>query len=241
AGPVLDLKLGTSDSGNNPTSFTSRRAYDLITEGFGPGANGPVLVGVLIDNPSAIEKVQALPASLLSLNNVQQVSPPRFNGDKSAAVITVLPKPSPQDHATVDLIHELRTNLRGEFQGSGATPLVGGSTALFIDVGEQQSARLPWFLAGVLVLSFLLLLAVFRSVLVPLKAVAMNLLSIAASFGILVAVFQRGWLGGLIRVDKEGPVEAFLPMMLFAVLFGLSMDYEVFLLSRLRDECLKYG
>jgi RND superfamily putative drug exporter len=241
AAPVLALQLGTSDAGNNPTTFTSRRAYDLITEGFGPGANGPVLVGVIIDNPDAVVNVQELPASLADFPDVQQVSPPRFNDDKSAALITVLPKSSPQDHATVDLIHHLREDLHSKFRGTGATPLVGGSTALFIDVGDEQSARLPWFFAGVLALSFLLLLAVFRSLLVPLKAVAMNLLSILASFGILVAIFQWGWLAGLIGVDKEGPVEAFLPMMLFAVLFGLSMDYEVFLVSRIREEYLKSG
>ena len=241
AAPVLDLQLGTSDSGNNPTTFTSRRAYDLITEGFGPGANGPVLVGLIIDNPAAIGKVQALPASLSNFNNVQQVSAPRLNEDKSAAVITVLPKSSPQDQTTVDLIHDLRDNLRATFRDTGATPLVGGSTALFIDVGQQQSARLPWFLAGVLALSFLLLMAVFRSLLVPVKAVFMNLLSIAGSFGVLVAVFQWGWLAGVIGVDKKGPVEAFLPMLLFAVLFGLSMDYEVFLVSRIREEYVDSG
>ena len=241
AAPVLDLQLGTSDSGNNPTTFTSRRAYDLITEGFGPGANGPVLVGLIIDNPAAIEKVQALPASLSNFNNVQQVSAPRFNEDKSAAVITVLPKSSPQDQTTVDLIHDLRDHLRATFRDTGATPLVGGSTALFIDVGQQQSARLPWFLASVLALSFLLLMAVFRSLLVPVKAVFMNLLSIAGSFGVLVAVFQWGWLAGVIGVDKKGPVEAFLPMLLFAVLFGLSMDYEVFLVSRIREEYVDSG
>ena len=241
AAPVLDLQLGTSDSGNNPTSFTSRRAYDLITEGFGPGANGPVLVGLIIDNPDSVAKVQALPASLAGFTDVQQVSAPRFNDDKSAALITVLPKSAPQDHATVDLIHDLRATLRAGFRSTGATPLVGGSTALFIDVGDQQSARLPWFLAGVLALSFLLLMAVFRSLLVPVKAVFMNLLSIGGSFGLLVAVFQWGWFAGLIGVDKKGPVEAFLPMMLFAVLFGLSMDYEVFLVSRIREEYLKSG
>ncbi len=241
AAPVLDLRLGTSDSGNNPESFTSRRAYDLITEGFGPGANGPIIVGVTIDDPAALSTVEQLPDFLGDFAGVQQVSPPRFNDDKTAAVITVIPAYAPQDSETVDLIHDLRRSLAGEFEGTGAHPLVGGSTALFIDVGTQQSERLPYFLGAVLLLSFLLLMAVFRSLLVPLKAVAMNLLSIGAAFGILVVIFQWGWFGNVLDVSREGPVEAFLPMMLFAVLFGLSMDYEVFLVSRIREEYLKSG
>jgi RND superfamily putative drug exporter len=241
AAPMLDLRLGTSDSGNNPESFTSRRAYDLLSEGFGPGANAPIVVGAIMDDPAAMTKVEQLPQVLAALEGVASVSPPRFNQDRNAAVVTVIPDSSPQDQKTVDLIHEMRRTLASEFQGNGARALVGGSTALFIDVGGQQASRLPYFLAGILLLSFLLLLVVFRSLLVPLKAVLMNLLSIAAAFGILVAVFQWGWLGGVLGVTREGPVEAFLPMMLFAVLFGLSMDYEVFLVSRIREEYLKSG
>jgi RND superfamily putative drug exporter len=241
AAPALDLRLGTSDAGNNPESFTSRRAFDLITEGFGPGANGPVIVGITIEDAGAVPQVESLPEDIAQFDGVAQVSPVQFNDDETAAVITVIPEAAPQDQATVDLIHGLRRTLKGQFEGSAATPLVGGSTALFIDVGDQQTARLPYFLAAVLLLSFLLLMAVFRSLLVPLKAVIMNLLSIAAAFGILVAIFQWGWLAGPLGVSREGPVEAFLPMMLFAVLFGLSMDYEVFLVSRIREEYLKSG
>jgi len=241
ATPTLGLRLGTSDAGNNPESFTSRRAYDLVTEGFGPGANGPIIVGLTIDGQSAVRAVEQLPEFIGSLEGVHLVSPARFNESQTAGVITVIPASAPQDPETVDLIQLLRRELRNEFEGSGVQPLVGGSTALFIDVGTQQTERLPYFLAAILVLSFLLLMAVFRSLLVPLKAVAMNLLSIAASFGILVAIFQWGWLGGVLGVSREGPVEAFLPMMLFAVLFGLSMDYEVFLVSRVREEYLKSG
>ena len=241
AAPVLDLELGTSDAGNNPDSFTSRRAYDLVTEGFGAGANGPIIVGVTIDDHAAVSTVEQMPEFIDGLDGVSQVGQPRFNEDQTAAVIPVIPSSSPQDRETVALIHELRRELRAEFEGTDAEPLVGGSTALFIDVGEQQTERLPYFLGAVLLLSFLLLMAVFRSLLVPLKAVAMNLLSIGAAFGILVAIFQWGWLGGIFGVSREGPVEAFLPMMLFAVLFGLSMDYEVFLVSRIREEYLKSG
>jgi RND superfamily putative drug exporter len=241
AAPVLDIELGTSDAGNNPESFTSRRAYDLITEGFGAGANGPIIVGVTIDDPAAVAEVEQLPEFISGLDGVAQVGQPRFNDDQTAAVIPVIPSSSPQDRETVALIHDLRRQLHAQFEGTDAEPLVGGSTALFIDVGEQQTERLPYFLGAVLLLSFLLLMAVFRSLLVPLKAVAMNLLSIGASFGILVAIFQWGWFGGILGVSREGPVEAFLPMMLFAVLFGLSMDYEVFLVSRIREEYLKSG
>jgi RND superfamily putative drug exporter len=198
-----------------------------------------VVVGVLIDDQSAVAKVMQLPEFLAGFEGVAQASPARINDDSTAAVVTVIPQSAPQDEATVNLIHLLRASLAREFEGTGARPLVGGSTALFIDVGDQQSSRLPYFLAGVLALSFLLLMAVFRSLLVPLKAVLMNLLSIGASFGLLVAIFQWGWLGGLIGVEREGPVEAFLPMMLFSVLFGLSMDYEVFLVSRIHEEYLR--
>ncbi len=241
AAPALDLRLGTSDSGNNPESFTSRRAYDLISEGFGQGANGPIMVGAVIDEPAAVEKVEQLPDLLTGFEGVEQVSTTRFNEEKTAAVIIVTPASAPQDRETVDLIKVMRGALAEELEGSGARPLVGGSTALFIDVSEQQATRLPYFLAAVLLLSFLLLMAVFRSLLVPLKAVLMNLLSIGASFGILVAIFQWGWLAGPLGVVREGPVEAFLPMMLFAVLYGLSMDYEVFLVSRIREEYLESG
>lgn len=236
AAPVLALRTGTSDAGNNPTSFTSRRAYDLLSQGFGPGANGPILVGLIIDNPSAIDKINALPDELKSVHGVQQVSGVRFNDEKSAAVLTVIPDSAPQDQGTVDLINALRKDLRADFKGTGARPLVGGSTALFIDVGNHVTSRLPIFFGAVIALSFLLLMAVFRSIVVPVKAALMNLLSIGSSFGILVAVFQWGWLGSIVGVSREGPVESFLPMMLFAVLFGLSMDYEVFLVSRIQEE-----
>jgi RND superfamily putative drug exporter len=241
ASPVLGLRTGTSDAGNNPESFTSRRAYDLLSEGFGPGTNGPILVGLIIDNPSAVDKVQTLPDTLKSMAGVSEVSGVRFNADKTAAVITVIPDSAPQDQGTVDLINLLRKDLRADFDGIGARPLVGGSTALFIDVGNHVTSRLPIFLGAVIALSFLLLMAVFRSVLVPIKAALMNLLSIGASFGILVAIFQWGWLGSIVGVSREGPVESFLPMMLFSVLFGLSMDYEVFLVSRIREEYVATG
>ncbi|MEK7247765.1 MAG: MMPL family transporter [Chloroflexota bacterium] len=175
------------------------------------------------------------------MRNVAAVSPVSFNQDRSAATITVIPGTSPQDEGTVVLVHELRETLPTTLAGSGAEPYVGGSTALFIDVGDRIESRLPIFFAAIIGLSFLLLMAVFRSVVVPVKAAIMNLLSIGASFGVLVAIFQWGWLGSVVGVHREGPVESFLPMMLFAVLFGLSMDYEVFLVSRIREEYLRTG
>ena len=234
--PVLDLRLGISDPGNNPESFTSRRAYDLIADGFGPGTNGPVVVGFRIDDPSAAGHVGEAPEYLATVDGVASIGPAVFNEDGTAAIVTVIPESAPQDAATVTLIHDLRSALRTEYADSGAEPLVGGSTAVFIDVGEHLSHRLPYFLGAVIALSFLLLVFVFRSILVPLKAALMNLISIGASFGVLVAIFQWGWFGGVFGVAREGPVEAFVPMMLFAVLFGLSMDYEVFLVTRIREE-----
>lgn len=239
--PVFDIQLGTSDAGNNPTSFTSRRAYDLLSEGFGPGANGPILIGLRIDDAASEPEIEALPDVIRRVRNVAAVSPVSFNQDRSVATITVIPGTSPQDEGTVVLVHELRETLPTTLAGSGAEPYVGGSTALFIDVGDRIESRLPIFFAAIIGLSFLLLMAVFRSVVVPVKAAIMNLLSIGASFGVLVAIFQWGWLGSVVGVHREGPVESFLPMMLFAVLFGLSMDYEVFLVSRIREEFLRTG
>ena len=238
--PLLSLRLGSSDAGNNPTAYTSRRAYDLLSQGFGPGFNGPILLVVRVDtpdDPATIARVEALPAALKRIAGVDAASPPRFNAAKTAAIITVTPTTSPQSAATSVLVQRLRTDLAPTLQGSGATVLVGGATAMFIDIGDRIASRLPLFFGAVIGLSFLLLMAVFRSVLVPLKAALMNLLAIGAAYGVLVAVFQWGWLGGLIGV-RPGPVESFLPMFLFAILFGLSMDYEVFLVSRIREEYL---
>ncbi len=238
--PLLRLQLGSSDAGNNPTSFTSRRAYDLLTRGFGPGFNGPALVAVRIDEARGVAATQALPAALNGLPGVADVSQPRFNPGQTAAVFTVTPTTSPQSSATKDLVQRLRADLRARLGGSGATALVGGSTASFIDIGDRVTSRLPFFFAAVIGLSLVLLLIAFRSVVLPLKAALMNLLAIGAAYGVLVSIFQWGWLGGLIGVHP-GPVESFLPMFLFALLVGLSMDYEVFLVSRIREEYLASG
>jgi len=238
--PALDMRLGSSDAGNSPQSFSSRRAYDFLARGFGPGFNGPILLGFSIDEGET-EAVDQLPAALAEMENVALVLPASFNQDRTAAIIRVVPGTAPQEEETKDLVYDLREDLRGRFTGTGIQPYVGGPTALYVDLGQRIGSRLPFFMAGVIGVSFLLLMAIFRSVVVPLKAAIMNLLSIGASFGVLVAIFQWGWLGDVVGVHREGPIESFMPMMLFAVLFGLSMDYEVFLVSRIREEYLRTG
>lgn len=241
AAPVLDMRLGSSDAGGNPTSLTSRRAYDLLAEGFGVGFNGPVLIGAAIDDPDTSQAVGQLPDLIEQQPGVASVSPPRFNQAGTAATISVIPATAPQDEETEQLIHRLRDTVPETLHGSGARAFVGGPTAVFIDVGDKIESRLPIFFLGVIGLSFLLLMAVFRSIVVPIKAALMNILSIGAAYGVLVAVFQWGWFAGLLGVPSTGPIESFLPMMLFAVLFGLSMDYEVFLVSRIQEEYLRTG
>ena len=241
AAPVLDLRIGSSDAGSNPESLTSRRAYDLLAEGFGVGFNGPILVGIAIDGPGGASAVEKLPSVIEQQAGVVSVSPPRFNADSTAATITVIPDSSPQDEDTERLIERLRRIVPEALDGTDASALVGGSTAVFIDIASRIASRMIFFFIGVIGLSFLLLMAVFRSILIPLKAAVMNILSIGAAYGILVAVFQWGWFGGLLGVSNTGPIESFLPMMLFAVLFGLSMDYEVFLISRIQEEYLRTG
>jgi RND superfamily putative drug exporter len=240
AAPVLDMRLGSSDAGNNPESLTSRRAYDLLARGFGTGFNGPIILGFSVDDGET-GPIQALPGVLKNTEGVAQVSQPTFNADRSAAVITLIPTTAPQDEKTAELVHRLRVDLKQTFAGTNVRPFVGGPTALFIDIGTKVGARMPLFFGAVIGLGFLVLLILFRSLVVAVKAAIMNLLSIGASFGILVAIFQWGWLGGIVGVYREGPIESFMPMMLFAVLFGLSMDYEVFLVSRIREEYLKTG
>jgi len=241
AAPVLDLQLGSSGAGGNPTSRTSRRAYDLLAEGFGVGFNGPVLVGVAIDDPNASQLVDQLPDLIKGQGSVASVSPPRFNDARTAGTINVIPATAPQDEETKQLIQRLRDIVPWTLEGSGVRAFVGGPTAVFIDVGDRIESRMPTFFLAVIGLSFVLLMAVFRSIVVPVKAALMNVLSIGAAYGVLVAVFQWGWFAGPLGVPSTGPIESFLPMMLFAVLFGLSMDYEVFLVSRIQEEYLRTG
>jgi putative drug exporter of the RND superfamily len=230
--PLLSIRLGFGDNGNYPADTTVRKAYDLLAEGFGPGTNGPLLIVVqgdtATDQAALTEFVDAIKATPDVATAFPAGEPkPNF------ALVTVFPKSAPQDAATTDLVHELRDNVIPQ---SGVDAKVGGASAGSIDFATYLGERMPLLIGVVLLLSFLLLMAVFRSVLVPLKAVIMNLLSVGAAYGILVAIFQWGWGMGLIGVDKAGPIEAWVPMFLFAIVFGLSMDYEVFLLSRIKEE-----
>ncbi|MDP9238898.1 MAG: MMPL family transporter [Chloroflexota bacterium] len=240
ASPALSMRLGFTDAGNNPTTQHSRRAYDLLTKGFGPGFNGSLIVVADVSNGGA-DRLDAIAAALRHAPDVAEVSPPILNPARDTAVITLIPGTSPQDEQTKNLVHQLRNDVvPNAIAGSGAKVYVAGGLAGFIDAQDRISSRMPALFAGVIGLSFLLLTVVFRSVVVAAKAAIMNLLSIGASYGVLVAIFQWGWFSSAIGIEK-GPIETFIPMMMFAILFGLSMDYEVFLISRVREEYLRSG
>ncbi len=240
--PVFSIRLGSSDESNSPTTQTTRRAYDLKDKGFGAGASGPLLLAASMGDPGDLAVLQKLSVTLNKVAGVAQASPPIGNPAGNTAIIEVIPTTSSQDQHTVDLIDHLRRNvIPAAVAGTDVRVHVGGVTASFDDIAAKLQRRLPLFIGVVLALSFLLLMVVFRSIVVPLKAVVMNLLSIGASYGVLVAVFQWGWAKNLIGVGKTGPIESFLPMMMFAILFGLSMDYEVFLLTRMKEEYDRNG
>ena len=239
--PLFSMKLGFPDDGTAPTSETRRLAYDLLSEGFGPGFNGPLLLAVEIDDPAALQELEQLTSAIAATEGVAAVTPPQPNEAGDAAIIQVIPTTSPQDQATTDLVRRLRDDTIPAATPEGAVVHVGGGTATFIDLSDRITNALPWFIAAVVLLSFLLLMVVFRSILVPLKAAVLNLLSIGAAYGVVVVIFQWGWGRSLLGIDQLIPIVSFVPMMMFAVLFGLSMDYEVFLLSRIREEYLKTG
>ena len=235
--PAFSIRLGSSDESNSPTTQTTRRAYDLKAEGFGAGASGPLLLAAAIQGPQDLAVLAQLADTISHTPGVAQATPPQPNTANNAAIIRVIPTTTSQDQRTVDLINSLRHDIiPTAVQGTDIQVHVGGVTASFDDIASKMQSRLPLFIGVVLALSFLLLLVVFRSLVVPIKAVIMNLLSIGAAYGVLVAVFQFGWGKNLIGVGRTGPIESFLPMMMFAILFGLSMDYEVFLLSRMKEE-----
>jgi RND superfamily putative drug exporter len=242
AWPVLSMRLGESDDGNLPTSATQRQAYDLVADGFGPGTNGPLLVVVALPTPGDDAVLAGVTTALEKTPGVQAVLPPQVSPNQAIAQIVVLPTSAPDSAQTADLVGSLRSSVLPQAIGtSGADAYVGGVTAAFIDIGDRISDRLPYFIGAVVLLSFFLLMLVFHSVLVPLTAAVMNLLSVAAAYGATVAVFQWGWGLGLIGLQNTVPIVSFVPMMMFAVLFGLSMDYQVFLLTRVREEYDKTG
>ena len=239
--PVLSLRLGFGDESTFAEDTTTRQAYELLAEGFGAGSNGPLLVVAELDDPSQLGAAQNLVATLNDADGVARALGPIPSENEQAFQIFVVPETGPQDEATSAMVRELRdTVIPGAVELSGLDVKVTGAVASNIDFSDYLGARLPVFFLAVLTLSFLLLMMVFRSVLVPLKAVIMNLLSIGAAYGIVIAVFQWGW-GVELLGTGSGPIEPFLPMMLFAIVFGLSMDYEVSLLSRVREEYDKTG
>ena len=243
--PFFSLRLGSADQGTDPAGTPTRVAFDMLAKGFGPGFNGPLmLVGVV--QPDQRSVIDTVVHDVSQQPDVARVAEPVYipskTGSGDVVLVNVYPGSAPQDAATTDLVNHLRGETIPQGVGdSGVTLLVGGSTAIYIDFSNVLSAKLPLFIGLVVLLSFLLLMTVFRSFVIPLTAACMNLLSIGAAFGIVVAVFQWGDLGSLIGLSGTSPVEAFLPVMLFAILFGLSMDYQVFLVSRMHEEYLKSG
>ncbi len=240
--PALDMRLGFPDAGNDPPETMTRQAYDLNTEGFGPGTNGPLVIGATLPDPGAEADINAFAETLRGEEGVAFVPPPEVNAQGDAAILTVIPEGSPQDEETTELVTSLREQLIPQQLGdTGIDAKVGGVTAALDDQSEYILDRMPLFIAGVVGLSFLLLLVAFHSPFISLKAGVMNLLSVGAAFGVMTLVAQGGAVGELIGIDQEVPIAPFLPVMMFAILFGLSMDYEVFLVSRIREEYLKDG
>jgi RND superfamily putative drug exporter len=236
AAPFLGVRYGFPDAGNDPSGQSSRQAYDMISESFGAGANGPLLVTADLPSHGDPATVQRLVSALNGTPGVANASPPVFDRAHDAALINVAPSTGPQAGETEDLVHTLRDDvLPDATDGTPVVAHVGGVTASNIDSNQNVASRLPYLLGGVIALSMLLLLAAFRSVLIPLTAAVMNLLSVGAAYGVMSYVLQGGWAGSLIGVDTDTPMPAFIPVIVFAVLFGLSMDYEVFLLSRMRE------
>jgi putative drug exporter of the RND superfamily len=243
--PFFSLQLGSSDQGNDPVGTTTRQAYDMLSQGFGPGFNGPLELVAAVHGPAELAALERVVGGVAGQPGVARVAPPTLipaKGGGDVALVEVYPTTSPQAEATTDLVGHLRTAVIPKaVAGSGLIVYVGGTTALFVDFANVLSAKLPLFIGLVVLLSFLLLAIVFRSLVIPLISAILNIFSIGAAFGILVAVFQWGWLGSVIGVNKTGPVESFLPVMLFAIVFGLSMDYQVFLVTRIHEEWLKTG
>ncbi|MFD6993427.1 MMPL family transporter [Streptomyces sp. NPDC059943] len=240
--PTFSLHLGTSDQGNNPATSTTRQAYDRLAEGFGPGVNGPLTLVAELDGADDRLAMDQLPDTLRESEGVASVGPIVFNGSGDTALLTVVPASSPQSEHTSDLVDRLRKDVlpRAE-EGTSLEVSVGGVTASYDDFADVVVGKLPLFVGVVVALGCLLLLLAFRSVGIPLKAAVMNVAAVASSFGIVVAIFQWGWGSELLGLGSAGPIEPFLPVIMVSVLFGLSMDYQVFLVSRMYEEWLETG
>jgi RND superfamily putative drug exporter len=264
AAPATALRLGSSDAGNDPTKFTTHKAYELLAEGFGKGFNGPLLVVAQLPRPEAAKSsgssnssqasetrqseagvgardLQSLRAAIAGAPEVAAVAPAKLNPSGDVATISVYPTSSPQEYATTQLVSHLRERVIPPVASpTGMHVYVGGITAGAVDFASLLAKKLPLFIGVVVLLSALLLMVVFRSLVIPLQAAIMNLLSIGASLGVIVVVFQWGWIDGLLGISG-GPIESFVPVMLFAIVFGLSMDYEVFLISRIHEQWARNG
>jgi len=240
--PTLSLRLGANDAGTDPAGTATREAYDLLAEGFGPGFNGPFVIAAELPEKGNDEALEDLRSQLQGEAGVNEVTDVTLNPNKTVGVFQVYPTTSPQSVATTDLLDHIRGEVIPPIEAkTGAQIHVGGITAIFEDFGNAIAEKLPLFIGVVVLLSALLLMIVFRSLLVPVKAVLMNLLSIGAAFGLIVAVFQWGWGANLIGIDATGPIISFFPIFLFSIVFGLSMDYEVFLMSRIHEEWERNG
>ncbi len=242
--PFTGMRLGSSDAGSDPADSTTRKAYDLLAKGFGPGYNGPLQLVAQVSSPAQTAAFARVEQAVARAPGVVAVTRPHLVGTHGAgvALANVYPRGSPQDASTADLLHRMRDQvIPAAGRGSGVKVLVAGNTAIFDDFSHVLSRKLPLFIGVVVLLSFLLLMAVFRSVVIPLTAAVMNMLSVAAALGVVTAVFQHGWGASLLGIDKTGPIEAFLPVLMFPILFGLSMDYEVFLISRVYEEWHRRG
>jgi RND superfamily putative drug exporter len=241
--PIFKLQLGQNDISALPKETTSRQAYDGLNSGFGPGVNGPLLIASEFTTPEEAQKVlPGLQKGIGGADDVAAVTEPTLSEDKKVAVFTVISKSEPWADETVSLVENLRDEvIPGALAGSKAKSYVGGQTAGYIDLADKIAEKLPLMIAVVVLLSFFVLLMAFRSVLVPIKAAAMNLISVAASYGVVTAVFQLGWGSSLIGLDHPIPIVSFVPLLMFAILFGLSMDYQVFLMTQMKEHYVEYG
>jgi RND superfamily putative drug exporter len=242
ASPILSLRLGATDAGTDAKGTTTYQAYQLQSKGFGPGSTGPLQIVSKLPRKGDLAAAQTLRNRFVGLPDVAAVTPPVLSQNGEVAVINVIPKTTPRAKATSTLLSLLRDKVIPPLERhTGAVVYVGGTTALFADFSSFLSSKLPLFIGAVVLISALLLLVVFRSVFVAAKAIVMNLLSVGAAFGVVVAVFQWGWLGSVVGISTTSPIAAFLPVMVFAIVFGLSMDYEVFLMSRMHEEWERTG
>ena len=240
--PAFSLRLGTSDQGNDPRSTTTRQAYDLLADGFGPGVNGPLTLVTKVDGAADRLALDNLDATLRTTDGVAAVTPVTYGTGGTTACLTVVPDSAPQSQRTSDLVDRLRTEVLPRAEtGTSLDVHVGGVTASYDDFAGVIVGKMPVFVGAVIGLGGILLLMAFRSIGIPVKAAVMNVAAVTAAFGIVVAIFQWGWGAEFLGLGRAGPIEPFLPVIMVSVLFGLSMDYQVFLVSRMYEEWLETG